>query len=179
MKAILSVALLCSVSVGFAQQKDNPDFKKKEPRNVKATSAPVTHAEAKATFDKAWAALAKGLKFKGTNPVRLASDAKAVTKDEVLAAIKAMVGQVQPYFKRSASPVAFSSNRFRKDLDQKAYAKLVKDGFVMPVGPLVVGKNGTLTTAEFGDAVGVMIVRIADLAHLPMRKYTPALMKND
>lgn len=59
------------------------------------------------------------------------------------------------------------------------YLKLVKDGFVMLVGFLVVGKNGLLIMVEFGDVVGVMIIWIVDLVYLLMWKYIFVLMKND
>jgi len=178
MKSIVAfIAILCC-SFAIAQGKDEGgDVKPKQPKNVKTSSAPVTRAEAQKTFDKAWKSLAGGLKAKGANPVKITADGKPVSKNEVLSAIKAIVTRVQPLFKRSASPVNFNSTRLRKDMDQAAFSKLIKDGFVMPVGPLVVGKDGSLSTYEFGDAVGVMLVRIADLVHLPSRKFTPALMK--
>lgn len=178
MKSIVAFFVILCCGFALGQGKDEGgDIKLKQPKNVKSSSAPVTRAEANKVFEKAWKSLAKGLKAKGNNPVKLAADGKPVSKNEVLAAMKAIVTQVEPMFKRSATPVAFKASRLRKDLDQVAYGKLIKDGFVMPVGPLVVGDNGSLTTYEFGDAVGVMLVRIADLVHLPSRKFTPALMK--
>lgn len=177
MKAmLLAIAVFStSISFGFEQQQDGP--KMKQQKDVKSSTAPVTHAEAKATFEKAWKALVRGLKVKGANPVVMVSDKNPVTKDEVLAAFRAIVSQAQPKFKRSATPVTFKLTRLRKDLDQSKYGKLIKDGFVMPVGPLVVAKNEPLTTFEFGDAVGVLLVRISDLIHMPSRKFTPDLMK--
>lgn len=178
MKTVAALAILLCTGLALAQEKvQGGDFKTKQPKNVKATTAPVTRAEAAKVFGKVWTAFATGLKVKGANPVKLTADNKPITKDEVLASIKSLVASTSPTFKRSASPTPFKPTRFRKDLDQVAYAKLVKDGFVMPVGPLVTGSNGPVSTFEFGDAVGVMIVRIADLAHLPSRKFSPSLMK--
>lgn len=175
MKAMLLIIAAVSASMAFAQA-DGP--KMKPPKDVKTSTAPVTHAEAKMTFEKAWKSLGSGLKVKGPNPVAMVSDKKPITKDEVLVAFKAIVSHVAPKFKRSATPVKFKSNRLRKDLDQTQFGKLIKDGFVMPVGPIVIGKNGPVTTLEFGDAVGVLLVRISDLIHMPSRKFTPDLMKS-
>ena len=171
---ILTAFLIVSSSLG--QAKDTGELKVKHVKEVKSTSAPVSRAEANAVFAKAWKALATGLKAKGTNPVKIPVDKNPITKNEVLAAFNAFVTQMRPMFKRSATRVAFNVARVRKDLDMKGFGKLIEEGFVMPVGPLVTGKNGTLSTFEFGDAVGVLMLRIADLAHLPSRKFTPALM---
>ena len=72
--------------------------------------------------------------------------------------------------------MSFKPERFRKDFDQASYLKLVRDGFVMPVGPLVVGKDGPVSTNEFGDSIGVLLIRISDLVHMPNRQYSPDLM---
>ena len=58
----------------FAQENGAQDVKMKKPSVVKSSSAPVTHAEAKMVLDKAWNALAKGLKVKGANPVKIVND---------------------------------------------------------------------------------------------------------
>jgi hypothetical protein len=174
---ILTAFLIVSSSLG--QGKDAGDLKVKHVKDVKSTNAPVTRAEAQAVFEKAWKALATGLKAKGANPVKIPLDKNPITKNEVLMAFNAFVKQSRPMFKRSATKVAINVAKVRKDLDLKGLGKLIEEGFVMPVGPLVVGKNGSLTTYEFGDAVGVLLLRIADLAHLPSRKFTPALMPPD
>ena len=142
--AVVSVILLASFAM--SQDQDGGDIKRKQVRDVKVSNAPVTHAEAKKIFDKAWNAIAKALKLKSANPVKMTSDGKPVTKDEVLSSMKSIVSLVSPSFKRSASPVKYDQTRFRKDLDSGAFGKLVKDGFVMPVGPLVMGSNGPGST---------------------------------
>ena len=176
MKAILILLPILVVSIAFGQDKKGDGVKIKEPKNVKSSTAPVTHAEAKAVFERVWKTLGTSLKLKGQNPIVVPSDKNPITKNEVLAAFKQIVTKVEPMFKRSASPVAFRTANFRKDFDQAAYTRLVKDGFVMPVGPIVVGKNGSLTTFEFGDGIGVLLIKIADLTHMPVRKFTPSLM---
>lgn len=172
--AVMSVILVASFAL--SQDQDGGEIKRKQTRDVKVTKAPVTRAEAKKTFDKAWNAVSKALKLKSANPIKMVSDGKSVTKDEVLSSMKSIVTLASVSFKRSASPVKFDQTRFRQGFNSAEFSKLVKDGFVMPVGPLVTGDKGSLSTYEFGDAIGVMLVRIADLAHLPPRKFTPDLM---
>lgn len=173
---LFTIALL-TTSIAFGQGHGADDeHHRLQTKVVKTSSAPVTHVEAQAVFAKAWKALGTSLKLKGVNPVKFPADSKPVTKNEVLVAFNSFVALTRPTFKRSASKVSFVRTRVRKDMDLKTFGKLIEDGFVMPVGPLAAGKNGSLTTYEFGDAVGVMLIRIADLAHLPSRKFTPALM---
>ncbi len=167
---------ILAVSAAFGQVKNDDGPKMKEPKNVERSTTPVTHAEAKAVFEKVWKTLGTSLKAKGANPVVVASDKNPLTKNEALAAFKQIVTKVEPMFKRSASPVAFKPANFRNDFNQAAFTKLVKDGFVMPVGPMVTGKNGSLTSFEFGDAVGVLLIRVADLIHMLVRKFTPNIM---
>ncbi|MEI8283222.1 MAG: hypothetical protein WCG75_12515 [Armatimonadota bacterium] len=163
-----------SLALGQDQAPDKLNHPKTKP--VKSTTAPVTHAEAKTVFDLAWKSLTTGIKVTGPNPVTLKSDKSPITKNETLIAFKQIVTRVESTFKRSASPVNFNPQRLRKDLDQATLGKNHEDGFVMPAGPIVTGKDGTVSTFDFGDAVGVLLIRIADLAHMPSRKFSPALM---
>jgi hypothetical protein len=173
--AFVAVSLMLG-SVAFGQGKTQDDIKMKQRKDIKSSSAPVTRAEAVVVFEKTWKSLVTGLKVKGPNPVRLANDSAPISKNEILASLKSIVTKVQPMFKRSASPVTFTSGRLRKDFDRANFLKLIKDGFVMPVGPLVVGKNGPVSTYEFGDSVGVLLIRISDLVHMPSRQFSPDLM---
>jgi len=176
MKPVCLVIGVLAATLAFGQEKPTDKLKHEKAKPVKATTAPVTHAEAKAVFELAWKSLANGLKATGPNPVTLKSDKSPITKNETLIAFKQIVSRVEPSFKRSASPVSYNPQRLRKDLDQATLGKLITDGFVMPAGPTVTGKDGTLSTFDFGDAVGVLLIRIADLAHMPSRKFSPTLM---
>lgn len=175
MRAVAILAILVSATA-IGQVGGQTEFKPKTTKTVKPSEIPVTRAEAAKTFEKAWKALVRGLKVKGTAPYRITADAKPVTKDEVLAGVLAITNATKPYFKRIPVSAKYDVKKFRATFDQPKYLTLVKLGFVMPYGPLVTGKTTTVTPFEFGDAVGVMLVRIADLAHLPTRKFSPALM---
>ena len=174
MKQALIFLALCFSLSAFAQ--DQGEFKKPAPKAVKASSAPVTRAEARKVLDRAWTVLAKGLKLKGPSPFTLVADSSPVTKNEVLAEYARLVQVSSASFKRSPRPSSFDASRLRKDGDSAQIVALVSKGIVMPLGPLVTGKNGTLTTAEFGDSVGVLVARLSDLCHLPSAQFSPNLM---
>lgn len=176
MKSIaLGLILVSAISFGQAGQQA-PEFKPKATTKVKATGAPVTRAEAAKTLDKVWKALGRGLKIQGAAPYKLVADKTPVSKDEVLASFLGIMNAAKPHFKRIPVSSKYNVKVFRADFDQAKHLGLVKLGFVMPYGPLVTGKTKTLTPFEFGDAVGVLIIRIADLAHLPSRRFSPSLM---
>mgnify|MGYP001771091022 CR=1 FL=1 len=46
-----------------------------------------------------------------------------------------------------------------------------------PTGPIALGAK-TLNPAEFGDAIGYFLVRMADLTHTPRKAYSPSIMGN-
>ncbi|MEI7577668.1 MAG: hypothetical protein WCK51_12305 [Armatimonadota bacterium] len=165
----LILATLCSAQSG-------EEFKKPTPKVVKTSVAPVTRAEARKVLDRAWSVLAKGLKLAGGSPVKMTNGPEAITKNEVLAEFSLIVQATTKQFKRSPRPASFDAKRLRVDGDSAQMQFLVAKGLVMPLGPLVTGKNGPVSTSEFGDAVGVLIARLADLCHLPSTTYSPNLM---
>lgn len=172
-KILILVSLVISSAV-FAQ--DTGEFKKPTPKAVKTSTAPVTRAEARKVLDRAWSILAKGLKLTVPSPVKLVGSGDPISKNEILSEFALLANASAKYFKRSPRPSTFEAARLRTDGDSAQIKFLVSKGIVMPLGPLVTGKNGTVTTAEFGDAVGVLIARLADLCHLPSTKYSPNLM---
>ncbi len=174
MKFVLVLLAFCLSWVAVAQ--DQGEFRKPTTKEVKVSAAPVTRAEARKVLDRAWTVLAKGLKLKGAAPFSLVADATPVTKNEVLAEFARLVTVSAAGYKRSPRPSRFDAARLRKDGDSAQMTALVSKGLVMPLGPLVTGKNGTISTVEFGDAVGVLMARLADLCHLPSGQYSPNLI---
>jgi hypothetical protein len=172
----LAVICLCAVFSVQAFGQETTQFKKPTVKIAKeVTKKPVTRVEATKTLNKVWASVAKGLKISGSYKNALPADATAITKDEVLARFESLVTEMTDHFKRSPRLVALRPERYRKDMDKRFYP-LVAKGFVSPFSPLTTGKNGTLTPKEFGDAVGILMVRLVDLCHQPSSKYSPNLM---
>jgi hypothetical protein len=174
MKSFLLLIVFFAATLVVGQ--DTGEFKKPTMKPVKVTSAPVTRAEARKVLDRAWMVLAKGLKMPAASPLKLVGSAAPVTKNEILAEFSLLANASAKHFKRNPRPSNYDATRLRSDAESAQLKFLVAKGMVMPLGPLVTGKNGTLTTAEFGDAVGVLIARLADLCHLPSTQYSPNLM---
>ena len=174
MKNFLPILLMLATCFGVAQ--DQGEFKKPTSKVVKASSAPVTRAEARKVLDRAWTVLAKGLKLTANSPLQLVADGSVVTKNEVLQEFNLVVQTAAKHFKRNPRPASFDASRLRTDGDSAQMKFLVTKGLVMPLGPLVTGKNGPLSTLEFGDAVGVLVARLSDLCHLPSSQFSPNLM---
>jgi hypothetical protein len=52
---------------------------------------------------------------------------------------------------------------------------LIRTGYLAPLGPIATKKTGTLTPAEFGDALGFFLARISEVTHQPLTRWTPYL----
>ena len=57
----------------------------------------------------------------------------------------------------------------------KELRDLIAWGCVAPVGPLATGKAPGLSCEQFGDAVGMLVVRLSDLTHTPSSRWSPYL----
>jgi hypothetical protein len=171
----LAVALSVLL-VGAVPAQDVPKFNKPKPKVAKEiTKSPVTHAEAKQVFEKAWKALSQGLKNPRKFPLQLPNDKLPIKKNEVLSAFTILITAFEPQFRRTPRPTNFKVQRLRKDVIPGTQ-QMVSKGFVSPYGPLTTGTNSTLTPKEFGTAVGILMVRITDLSHMPSSKFSPSLM---
>lgn len=174
MRCSLAVCiLLCSI---FCVAQTPTEFKRPTPKVVKETSkAPVTRSEANKTLTKAWKAVSKALFVKEGLQFDIPLDSNPVSRDEVLSAFSKVLNAMEKHVKRFPRPVAFKSERLRKDLDKK-YLSLVSRGFIVPYGVMTTGAKNSLTPKEFGDALGIFIIQLADVCHLPSSKFTPSLM---
>lgn len=172
---LISVALLVVAATTSFAQDGGQEFKKPQPKSVKTSTAPVTRSEANKVFGKLWTALSEGLSIKKANPVKFADLKGNITRNEVVVAIQSVVSATEASYKRSPRKAVFDRKRIRSDFDQKKYLKLIDEGFISPYGPLTTGKVDQLTTKEFGESIGQVLVRIADLCHLPSRKFSPFL----
>ena len=182
-RTLASLLFFLVVTIGFtqvaiAQNKtdDQDGFKRKSTKTVQETTSPVTRSEAKKVFEKAWKSLSEGIGIKSAVPLKFASTTGTVTKDEVLENIRAIVLVCEKSFKRTPKWAKYDLKRFRSDLEVAKYKKLVDEGFVSPYGVLMTVKNGTVQPKQFGEAVGQMMIRVADLCHLPSRRFSPYLM---
>lgn len=170
-------------SWSVAQTSDPEGFKKRtESKPVKADAKadqpPVTRAEAIAVFTRAHSICASALKKKGLKFVApFPKDNQPLTREQALNAIKQFVKDFSGDFTHKTRPKRFDAKRLKVGANSAEIQNLIRDGFVAPYGPLTTGTKDTLQLREFGDAIGIMILNIAELTQMPSQEYTPALMK--
>lgn len=148
---------------------------------AQAPQGPVTRQEAAATFKRVGTALSifTGGKAKPFAPKFEA--AGVLTRTELVAEFDRVFEAAKPYFKYTPRPVKYDAGVFSiKDGDaRKKLDKLVTWGCVARIGPLATAPKDEMALAEFGDAVGFLLVRLAELTHTPSSKWTPAMMHGD
>ncbi len=143
--------------------------------------APVTRAEAAATFKDVETALRifSGGKVKGFAP-KWGTPGPA-TRAEVILAFEKAFEQLRPQFKFTPRMVKFDPSVLRPvdTAARKPLEKLVAWGCISRLGPLATDAAPSIGLADFGEAVGFMLVRLAELTHTPSSKWTPAMMYGD
>lgn len=174
MRYLSALALAILAPFGFAQEGVKTTTKK-----VATSSAPVTQAEAAAVLGKLERAFRTVLSVPGNGKSSLSPDRTPVTRALIIAEFDRLVLIAEPSFKIAPRPVKFDSARFSvKDAAAKVrLTKLVKGGYVAKIGPLATGPRDTLTTAEFGDAVGFLLARVSEVSTMPSTKWTPYLQR--
>ncbi|RYG32216.1 hypothetical protein EON81_21160 [bacterium] len=173
----LSTLLLASLTLlGFAQEKEGVSTTHKK---IVDSKSPVTRAEAAAVLGKLERAFRTVLSVPSSGRSTLMPDRTPVTRAAVLAEFDRLVKVAEPAFKVTPRPVKFDSKRFTvKDTTALArLSNLVKGGYVAKIGPLATGARDTLTTAEFGDAVGFLLARVSEASTMPSTKWTPYLQR--
>lgn len=147
-----------------------------------AQARPVTVAEANAVFDRIDASIRKVLKL----PVAKPSTDRAtrpVTRAEVVERMHQLFASYRPKFAYTPRPFRAEPGEVAKaNKDPKTVERintLVRWGCVGPVGPLAVGPADTLTTEQFGDAVGYFMSQIAALTYYADPNWTPVIQPPD
>lgn len=139
---------------------------------------PVTVGEANAVLHKVDSAIRKTL---GLPAPKATNDATSqpVTRAQVLARLDAMFEAYRPKFAYTPRPFRSETGEVAKaNKDAKTAMtinKLVKWGCVGPVAPLAVGPSDTLTTEQFGDAIGYFMSQIAALTYYADPAWTPVI----
>ena len=139
---------------------------------------PVTVAEADAVLQKIDSTIRAVLKMKQADKKPYGPD-RAVTRAEVVAKLDAMYESYKPHFQYTPRPFRLErgvAERFNPDeKTQKRIEKLVRWGFLAPVGPVVTGPKDTLSIPEFADAVGYFMSQTAALTYFADPKWVPNL----
>ena len=143
-----------------------------------AQGAQVTVGEANAVLDKVDAAVRKVLKMAPAEPATDKSK-QPVTRAQVIAKLDALFESYRPSFQYTPRPFRTAPEvaaKFNPDPAVRAkIEKLARWGCIGPVGPLVTGPGETLSTAQFGEAVGYFISQVAALTYFADPKWVPTL----
>ncbi len=142
-----------------------------------AQGALVTQAEGAAVFARTEQAMRTVLEMKAQLPA-FPSGASVLGREQILKRLDEMVMLAEPKFKFTPPKVRFipSLVTLKSPAARQLAEKLVVLGFVDKAGSLVGSKADGLTVAEFGDAIGYFITRLAEMTHTPTRKFSPYLM---
>jgi len=150
---------------------------KPAPKIVNDTG-PVTCNEAHNVLDQVQSAMMRALLMKSRLLIKIAPSNKPVARVQILDEFDRFERQFQPYY--TLKPRTQYCNaavvKFTGPERQKAI-RLIKLGFLEPVAPMVTGPAGTLTVAQFSEAVGFFIERWSDMTHLPSVKWSPDLQR--
>lgn len=165
--------LLLAGANGQVRPPSKPTPAKPKPQ----VEAPVSAAEASAVFAKATRVMRKVLRIEGDVPSFPAS-AGIASRDGIVRQFGSIYDLVAPKFKFSLPKV-----KARPDLMSlgDSHARSIAErlealGFIDRFGPLVTAKSGGIQPAEFGDAIGYFMARVAELTHTPTAKFSPYLM---
>ena len=143
-----------------------------------AADAPVSRGEVAKVVNRVESVMRLTLGIPGS--ARMVKPAAGVaTRVEVLGEFNRLYDLAYPKFKVTAVPVKVLASHYTvgKGVPLTQATRLVSAGCVSVVGPLVAGKTSGLSLEEFGDAVGYLLARIAELTHMPSTKFTPSLQR--
>jgi hypothetical protein len=171
-------ALLLSGAVTHAGGQSLGKSRQAPPR-VQETGDLATVAEVSRTMVRIRQVLFKAVLNKAAPKETPKKETRVASKADIIAEFNKCFEDIRPRFKMTPRMVAVRANVVTvpaQHPQRKPLEKLIKYGFVAPVGPLVASKREGLTLREFGDAVGYFLARAADLTHTPSSKFSPALM---
>jgi hypothetical protein len=171
------VLLVGGIAAGAYGQVPQDGPKKHAPVVLPTTNAPVTEAEARATFARAEMVLQKALHLTRTPPaLDIPSASAPVHREQVIAEMAKVYDYVRPKITMTPAPVKYDPAVLKVSHSASdTLNRFVRLGAVARVGPLATGPSDTLTVPQFGDAIGFFLARIAELTHLPSNKWTPEL----
>lgn len=141
-------------------------------------TSPVRVSEVNATFLKYEKIIRKVLELPGSSAPSPSTDSKPATRAQILNGLNRLFEMAKPEFKITPRDTKYDASLIvvpRGNASRPVLEKLIKWGCVGKVSPLATSKNDNLTLAEFGDAMGLFLARVADLTHTPNTKFSPYL----
>ena len=176
----LCLAIISFASVSLGQEEGG--LKKKVHRTpVIASSAPVTEAEAFATFQRI-AGLMKSVAHINVKPTPIHGKPTApATKAEIVAELTHFYQAAEPSFTNTPRRIHVELGRViaKSPTLKKQLIFLIGKGFVGNYGPLATGATTSVTPTEFGDSLGFFLTQICECTNTSSTKWTPYLRTGD
>lgn len=138
---------------------------------------PLTRGEMAAVFARLEAAERSVLKLPAAKPKPPSKPADPAQRSDALLEFGRLYRLAKPSFSFTPRPIALQNELFGSLKGRPALTarELVSWGFLAPYGPLITQKAESMSLADFGDAVGFFLARLADLTHVPSERFSPYL----
>lgn len=106
-----------------------------------------------------------------------ASATSSATRAMVIERMDAIFEYSKGKFTNTPRPFEYDPKMFLIPTSvQPKLVKLVRYGCIGPVSVLATGPTDSISPEDFGDAVGLFLVRIADLTHTSSARFSPDLI---
>lgn len=177
---VLACALISLVFVVAPAQSQKPKIQL--PAQKTGKTHQVTKGEFMVAFDKLRASCDKVLGIPARSGGKPANYDDPITRDEVTQAFADLFEHFKPSFRVTPRPLKPDEKALSSRNSAPTAAtlrKLIKWGFVAPVGPLVVGPGKYLNSDQIGDALGYFYLQVAVLTKKALPKWTPAINPED
>jgi hypothetical protein len=180
MKAIWGMLALCAVAGVFAQDAgENPKLTRKA---VPESTAKMVLTQGELVFnvnrlEKVLRRVA-GLSAAKPIPAPAQPDAPA-TRTQVISQLHRLFEDSSAKFKYTPRMINFQPEVFTLpagSAPRKQAEKLVRWGFMNRVSPVLTGKSESVSLKDFGETMGLFVIRSSDLLHVPSSKFSPYLM---
>ena len=171
--------LILLIGVASAQQNtlDSKSKRKRPATKISGTESPVTQAEARVLFSKSEAAIREVLGIKGMGYSDFKPIGTVASRGQIIMQMSRLVDLTKPKFSMTPVPIKPNLNHMHltNAVARAKATKLAEMGFIPPSSPLMTNKGEGISPAEFGDALGYFLARVAELTHQPSSKFTPFL----
>lgn len=171
--AVLGLALVGGLVLAQDQSGERK-AKPYVPRKIVLSPQPVTRNEARKVFEKVGMAINKVIP--AVKPVSLKlSGNQPITRTEVINHFAKIFESTRPQFKINPvrSKVDMSEVMVKDPAARAKLEMLIAWRCVDEDGALATNSKETLHVTEFGDAVGLLMARLADLTHTATPEFSP------
>lgn len=180
MKAIWGILVLGLVSGAVAQEtEENRKLTRKTVSESTAKMA-LTQGELVFNINRLEKVLRRVAGLSAAKPLANPAQPDApATRTQLLAQLNRLFEDSAPKFKYTPRMITFQPDviSLPAGSPQRNHAvKLVRWGFVNRVSPVLTGKSESVSLKDFGETMGLFVIRTSDLLHVPSSKFSPYLM---